>query len=62
MRRISHLALIICIAALAASFAPADGLIIAPHPHPGPGQPYAFAPLAVKYHHVTVTITDQVAV
>lgn len=62
MRRIPHLALIICIAAWAAGIARADGLIIAPHPHPGPGQPYAFAPLAVKYHHVTVTITDQVAV
>ncbi len=62
MRRIPHVAAIICIAALAAGFVRADGFIVAPPPHPVPGQPYAFAPLAVKYHHVTVTITDQVAV
>ncbi|MBU4200512.1 MAG: VIT and VWA domain-containing protein [Verrucomicrobia bacterium] len=32
------------------------------HPHPMPPPHYAFAPLEVKYHHVTVKIQDQVAV
>ncbi len=40
----------------------ADGLIVVFHPNPPPGLPYPFAPLAIKYHHVTVMITDQVAV
>ncbi len=48
----------------------ADGFIvihdqpfIRPHPHPQPMPThYAFAPLEVKYHHVTVKIRDQVAV
>jgi Ca-activated chloride channel family protein len=40
----------------------ADGLIVVFHPNPPPGVPYPFAPLAIKYHHVTVKITDQVAV
>ena len=39
----------------------ADGLIVVVHPTPPPHH-YPFAPLAVKYHHVTVRITDQVAV
>ncbi len=52
----------------------ADGLIVItkrhphPHPHPVPPRPhprpmprYSFAPLAVEYHHVNVTIKDQVA-
>jgi Ca-activated chloride channel family protein len=37
----------------------ADGIIIC-DPGPCPG-PFPLAPLAVKYHHVTVTIRDQVA-
>lgn len=37
----------------------ADGIIIC-DPGPCPG-PYPLAPLAIKYHHVTVTIRDQVA-
>ena len=37
----------------------ADGIIIC-DPGPCPG-PYPLAPLAIKYHHVTVTIQDQVA-
>jgi len=45
----------------------ADGLIVithGPHAQPQPHRPlrYRFAPLAVEYHHVNVTITDQVAV
>jgi Ca-activated chloride channel family protein len=50
----------------AATTALADGLIVIQEPPPIPrhhGQPpYGFAPLQVKYHHVTVTIRDQVAV
>ena len=33
-----------------------------PHPIPLPQPVYTFAPLEVKYHHVTVKITDQAAV
>lgn len=48
------------------SSAYADGLIVIPHHPPGfviPRHvPYVFAPLDIKYHHVTVKITDQVAV
>ncbi len=48
----------------------ADGFIvihdpppfIRPYPHPHPPPHYAFAPLEVKYHQVTVKIRDQVAV
>jgi Ca-activated chloride channel homolog len=45
----------------------ADGLIVIREPLPFPPGPrpiphYAFAPLEVTYHHVTVKITDQVAV
>jgi Ca-activated chloride channel family protein len=40
----------------------ADGFIVVHDPPPPPGTHYVFAPLEVKYHHVTVTITDQVAV
>jgi Ca-activated chloride channel family protein len=51
---------------LLACTAMADGLIIIDRPPPGfvPPRhvPYAFAPLEIKYHHVTVKITDQVAV
>ena len=32
------------------------------HPNPPATLPYAFAPLAVKYHHVSVKVTNQVAV
>jgi Ca-activated chloride channel homolog len=54
------------IAVFAVSSVLADGLIAIPRhppgfmvPHP---VPYAFAPLEIKYHHVTVKISDQVAV
>ncbi|MBN1424527.1 VWA domain-containing protein [Candidatus Fermentibacteria bacterium] len=59
---------------LVASIAGADGMIIIPHPpmppypprppHPWPMPPphYEFAPLEVKYHHVTARIDDQIAV
>ena len=58
---------------LTASSTRADGFIVIhdpppimpPHPRPPhPPRPprYPFAPLEVKYHHVTVQITDQVAV
>jgi Ca-activated chloride channel homolog len=44
----------------------ADGLIVIPHHPPGfmPPRhvPYVFAPLEIKYHHVTVKITGQIAV
>jgi len=49
------------------SVARADGLIVirdqpvVRQPHPGPHH-HPFAPLEVRYHHVTVKITDQVAV
>ncbi len=47
---------------VAGEVANADGLIIvADHPDPIPGH-FSFAPLEVSYHHVTVQITDQVAV
>lgn len=38
--------------------------VLPPHPHPYPPRPphYRFAPLEVKYHHVTARITDQLAV
>jgi Ca-activated chloride channel family protein len=42
--------------------AAADGLIVIHDPPVRPGPHYVFAPLEVKYHHVTVKITDQVAV
>ena len=47
------------------SLALADGMIIIPRPPfpPRPPQPhYPFAPLEVRYHHVSVQIRDQVAV
>lgn len=55
--------LILALVALFASTARADGFIIVPQPHPVPHRPipYAFAPLEVKHHHVTVRIEDQVA-
>lgn len=49
-------------ASLTASAALADGLIVVHNPPPEPRPGYAFTPLAVRYHHVTVKITDQVAV
>lgn len=60
-----------CIAvSLTAGAARADGFIVIhdyppilpPHPHPPMPPHYRFAPLEVKYHHVTVQIIDQVAV
>ncbi len=55
---------------LTAGIARADGFIVIhnpppilpPHPHPPMPPHYPFAPLEVKYHHVTAKITDQVAV
>jgi Ca-activated chloride channel family protein len=53
-------------AVLAASSARADGLIVVHHHPPDfvvPRHvPYTFAPLEIKYHHVKVKITDQLAV
>ncbi|MEX0776091.1 MAG: VIT and VWA domain-containing protein [Phycisphaeraceae bacterium] len=62
MPRIVALALFVGLIA-AANPALADGLIIISKHAPGvpPGH-YAFAPLQVEYHHVTVTIKDQVAI
>ncbi len=40
----------------------ADGLIVITSPHPLPNPRYPFAPLSVKYHHVSVKIVDQVGV
>jgi Ca-activated chloride channel family protein len=46
---------------LAGSAALADGLIVIHDPpHRIPGH-HTFAPLSIKYHHVTVRITDQIA-
>ncbi|MEW6250295.1 MAG: VIT and VWA domain-containing protein [Planctomycetota bacterium] len=58
------------VAGLTAALAGADGFIVIhdpppilpPHPHPPMRPHYRFAPLEVKYHHVTTRITDQVAV
>jgi len=55
---------------LISGLARADGFIVIhnpppilpPHPHPPMPPHYPFAPLEVKYHHVTAKITDQVAV
>ncbi len=61
MRRPGIWLLFILIPALAL----ADGMIIIPRPpHPPypPHYPPALTPLEVRYHHVTVRITDQVAV
>ncbi|GMV40606.1 MAG: hypothetical protein AMXMBFR64_23220 [Myxococcales bacterium] len=47
---------------LTPSLALADGFIVVrDHPMPHRPIPYAFAPLEVKHHHVTVRIEDQVA-
>jgi Ca-activated chloride channel family protein len=69
MKRASLLMLsLLALGGLTARVALADGFIIIhapdrvprpPHPHPSH---YVFAPLEVKYHHVTTKITDQVAV
>lgn len=50
------------LAVLASGTALADGLIVINNPYPSPNPRYPFAPLSVKYHHVTVRIVDQVAV
>jgi len=47
---------------LLASTLLADGLIIVEPPHPAPTPRPNYTPLAVKNHHVTVTIRGQVAV
>jgi Ca-activated chloride channel homolog len=39
-----------------------DGMIVIHNPPVAAGSHYAFAPLEVKYHHVTVKITDQIAI
>lgn len=57
--------------ALTAAAAAADGMIIIPHPPMPPRPPHpwpvptphhVFAPLEVRYHHVTARIDDQIAV
>jgi Ca-activated chloride channel family protein len=54
--------LVFIAAFVATDVAGADGLIIVPdHPDVVPGH-FSFAPLEVSYHHVSVRITDQVAV
>ncbi len=60
--RLSSIYLFFCLAMLAGDTALADGLIVIENPDPAMRLPYRFAPLAVKYHHVRVRITDQVAV
>jgi Ca-activated chloride channel family protein len=56
------LALCFTVILLTASFCRADGFIVIQTPplRPVPGH-FAFAPLEVTYHHVTVKIDDQVA-
>ncbi len=58
----SSLFLLVSLVAIAGGTAWSDGLIVVYRPEAPPHQPYPFAPLAVKYHHVTVRIIDQVAV
>lgn len=57
--------LFFAVLSLASATASADGLIVVDRPPPGwrpaPHVPYAFAPLEVRRHHVTVSINDQVA-
>ena len=65
MRRLCCLCIMLGCLLLLSAAALADGLIIIEDPLPAriaPPPPYAFTPLEIKYHHVTVTITDQVAV
>ncbi|MFQ5806389.1 MAG: VIT domain-containing protein [Phycisphaerae bacterium] len=64
MKRLSirSCALVWVAGSLVANIALADGLIVVHNPPPLPRPHYVFAPLEVKYHHVTVKITDQVAV
>ncbi|HNW60663.1 MAG TPA: VIT and VWA domain-containing protein [bacterium] len=59
MRRLWAVAIFLCAPALVH----ADGMIIIPRPpHLPPRFPAVMAPLEVRYHHVNVQITDQVAV
>jgi Ca-activated chloride channel family protein len=61
MRKLPQFALCCVMGAVAHWSALGDGLIVIerpPHLHPGH---YAFAPLEVRYHHVSVKIRDQVA-
>ncbi len=57
--------LLVLLLCLVATIARADGLIVIDRPPPGwrpqPHVPYAFAPLEVRRHHVTVSIKDQLA-
>ncbi|MCP4694564.1 MAG: VWA domain-containing protein [Desulfobacterales bacterium] len=70
MMKISRIPIVLLLLALLFSNALADGMIIVhdppwfPPPAPGPivHRPHPFAPLTIKYHHVDVKITGQVAV
>ncbi len=62
MRYSRSLLLLASFAVFAAGRASADGLIIINPPYPSPNPRYPFAPLSVKYHHVTARVVDQVAV
>src|SRR5437879_6215348 len=57
--------LAVLLLALLPMFARADGFIVISQPStpvPVPPGHFSFAPLEVSFHHVSVTITDQVAV
>ncbi len=63
--RLSAHAMTLQLTLLPGNLALADGLIVIeppPRPIPLPPGHFVFAPLRVEYHHVTVTIKDQVAI
>src|SRR5690349_6553505 len=65
LHRILLAILSVTVVFLCASFARADGFIVIHQPStpvPVPPGHFTFAPLEVSFHHVSVTITDQVAV
>jgi Ca-activated chloride channel family protein len=65
MRRFVQAAALVLVSLGLSAAAPADGLIVVPGVPPGvrpvPGHP-AWAPLEVRYHHVTARVTGPVAV
>ncbi|MCU0292559.1 MAG: VIT and VWA domain-containing protein [Thermoanaerobaculaceae bacterium] len=60
MTRTARAALLLALLALPVA-ALADGLIVIDRPPGVPPGHYAFAPMEVRYHHVTVKIADQLA-
>jgi Ca-activated chloride channel family protein len=56
------IAVVLALLALTAAAAQADGFIVVDDPATAVPGHFSFAPLSVTYHHVTVSITDLVAV